>query len=240
MEAAWADLAWCVETGEPAHRRRGVTDPFADPARTPEEAAIFDAALAELARTAADAVAAAYDFAALGTIVDVGGGTGALLAALLLRHKRLRGILLDRPAPVERARARLAEAGLAERATAIPGDFFDTVPSGGDAYILKHVLHDWDDTSAAAILASCRRAMAPGSRLLVIEGVSPARIDATPESRRAAATDVNMLVSTGGRQRSAAAFRALLEAAGFSLAAIIPTASLVSIIEGVCAALPLP
>lgn len=231
MEAAWADLEACVRTGEPAHRRRGVTDPFADPSRTPEERAIFDAAMGELARTVAAAVASAYDFSAFRTIVDVGGGSGALLVALLERHGALRGIVLDRPAPVDRARRRIAEAGLGDRGSAVPGDFFDEVPAGGDAYLLKHVLHDWDDARATAILAACRRAMAPASRLLIIEGVYPTPVAATPESRRAAATDVNMLVSTGGRQRSAEAFRTLLEGAGFALTRIVPTASPVCIVE---------
>jgi hypothetical protein len=127
----------------------------------------------------------------------------------------------------------VAEAGLAERCQVLAGDFFESVPQGADAYLLKHVIHDWDDAKAAAILRSCRRAMGPGATLLVAEGVYPPRVDQSLESRGAAANDVNMLVATGGRQRSEPEFRALYEAAGFTLAKVVPTPSpVVSLIEG--------
>jgi SAM-dependent methyltransferase len=114
----------------------------------------------------------------------------------------------------------------------VAGDFFQGVPPGADAYLLKHVIHDWNDGQSAAILRSCRRAMRPGARLLVAEGVYPPRIDQTLESRGAAANDVNMLVCTGGRQRSEEEFRALYGAAGFELSRIVPTAARLSVIEG--------
>jgi O-methyltransferase domain len=232
IQDAWKDLEYCVQTGEPAYRRRGVTDPFDDAARDPEETATFDAAMADFTRLAAIAVAAAYDFAPLRTVVDVGGGNGALLIGILSAYPALHGTVIDRPAAVERARQQIADAGLADRCDAVGGDFFKAVPSGGDAYMLKHVIHDWDDARALTILKTCHRAMVANGRLLLIEGVYPPRIDPSLESRGAAANDVNMLVCTGGRQRSEAEFRALFDAAGFRVTKIVPTPAGVSVIEG--------
>jgi hypothetical protein len=232
IQDSWKELEYCVRTGQPAYRLRGVTDPFDDIVRNPEERATFDAAMADFTQLAALAVAAVYDFAPLRTLVDVGGGNGALLIGILRAHPHLRGTVADRPETAERATQRIAEAGLADRCDAVGGDFFTEVPSGRDAYLIKHVIHDWDDERAVVILKNCRRAMTAESRLLVIEGVYPPRIDQSQESRGAAANDVNMLVCTGGRQRSEAEFRSLFDASGFRLAAIVPTPAGVSVIEG--------
>lgn len=232
VQNAWGDLEYCVRTGEPVFRKRGLDDPFKDPERTPEENANFDAAMADVTRLASIAVAAAYDFAGLRTLVDVGGGNGALLIGILKAHPHLRGIVFDQPPAAERAKQQIAEQGLAGRCDAIGGDFFQEVPRGGEAYLLKHVIHDWNDERAIAILRNCHRAMSDDGRLLIVEGVYPRRIDASPESRGAAANDVNMLVNTGGRQRSEAEFRSLYDAAGFKLTRIVPTPAPVSVIEG--------
>jgi SAM-dependent methyltransferase len=229
----WKELEYCVRTGEPAFRKRGVSDPFAELAQYPEEAANFDAAMADFTKLAAMAIAGAYDFAELRTIVDVGGGNGALLVGILAVTPHLQGIVFDQPHAVERATTQIAEAALAERCRGVGGDFFTEVPSGGDGYVLKHVIHDWDDGRALVILKNCHRAMGPKGRLLVVEGVYPPHIDQSWESRGATANDVNMLVATGGRQRSEAEFRALYAAAGFELTRIIPTLAGVSVIEGI-------
>jgi SAM-dependent methyltransferase len=233
IQESWGDLEYCVRTGAPAYRKRGIADSFAEMAKDPAQTAVFDAAMADSTRLAAIAVAASYDFAPLGTLVDVGGGSGALLIGILSAHPHLRGIVFDQSHAAERARQQIAAAGLAERCQAVAGDFFAEVPAGGDAYVLKHVIHDWDDERAIAILRNCRRALPAGGKLLLVEGVYPARIDQSWASRGAAANDVNMLVSTGGRQRSEKEFRALYEAAGFSLTRIVPTPGNVSVIEGV-------
>ena len=233
IQDSWKELEYCVKTGEPAYRLRGATDPFDALLRDPEETANFDAAMADFTRLAAIAVAAAYDFSSLGSVVDVGGGNGALLIGILRAHATLAGTVFDRPEAAERARQQIADAGLAERCQAVAGDFFAQVPGGADAYMLKHVIHDWDDARATTILANCRRAMSPTGRLLIVEGVYPARIDQSLESRGAAANDVNMLVNTGGRQRSESEFHSLFEAAGFRLTRIVPTPARVSVIEGV-------
>jgi len=232
IQEAWQDLEYCVRTGEPAFRKRGITDPFAEMAKNPEDAGVFDAAMAEFTKMIAVAVAAAYDFASFRTVVDVGGGNGALLLGILRAYPELRGIAFDRPDVVERAQKEIAASGLRQRCQVAGGDFFAEVPSGADAYILKHVIHDWDDERALTILRNCHRAMGPGAKVLIVEGVYPARIDHSLESRGAAANDVNMLVNTGGRQRSEAEFRSLYEAASFELMRIVPTLARVAVIEG--------
>ncbi len=233
-QQAWGDLLHSVETGEPAFRRVFGLEPFDYMAEHPDEAANFDAAMADFTKHIAVAVAAAYDFSPFRRIVDVGGGNGALLAGILHANPTLTGVLFDLPQVAERAAAVLRDLGLADRCEIVGGDVFKEVPGGGDAYLLKHVIHDWNDDRAAAILKSCRRAMGAEAWLLIVEGVYPLRIDQSDESRGAAANDVNMLVCTGGRQRSEAEFRSLYEAAGLRLTRIVPTQMGVKVIEGVC------
>lgn len=233
-QQAWGDLLYSVETGEPAFRRVFGRDSFAYLAEHPEEAANFDTAMGDFTSQVATAVAGAYDFSGFRRVVDVGGGSGALLAGILRGHPGLHGTLFDLSQVVERARLRLRDHGLADRCETVSGDFFAEVPGGADAYLLKHVIHDWDDERAVAILHNCRKAMSPAAKLLIVEGVYPAHIDQSEASRGAAANDVNMLVCTGGRQRSEAEFRSLYAAAGFALSRIIPTdMGFASIIEGV-------
>jgi hypothetical protein len=232
IQNGWKELEYCVRTGDPAFRKRGIDDPFTDPARSPDDDVVFDAAMADLTKLVGIAVAAAYDFTPFRTLVDVGGGNGALLISILKANPHLRGIVFDQPHAAERARAQIAESGLAERCDAVGGDFFEEAPRGGDAYVLKHVIHDWNDERAVTILRNCHRAMGENGALLIVEGIYPPRIDQSLASRGAAANDVNMLVNTGGRQRSEAEFRALYDAAGFELLRIVPTQARVSVIEG--------
>jgi orsellinic acid C2-O-methyltransferase len=232
IQDSWKELEYCVRTGQPAFRKHS---PDADAFSGMDEEAtkVFDAAMATFAPASAAAMAAAYDFSQFGSVMDVGGGNGAILIGLLGANPGLRGIVFDRAGAAERAREKLAEAGLAARCEVAAGDFFQSVPAGADAYLLKHVIHDWNDEQAAAILRNCRRAMKPGAKLLVAEGVYPAQIDQSLESRGAAANDVNMLVVAGGRQRSEQEFRALYRTAGFELTKIVPTAARLALIEGV-------
>jgi SAM-dependent methyltransferase len=228
---SWADLLTSVRTGEPAFHRVFGTDSFGYLENHPEEAAVFDEAMAAFTASISAAVAVAYDFSAMQSVIDVGGGEGALLVGILRTNPKLRGTVFDMPRVGDRARAKIAEAGLADRYAFAGGDFFESVPSGHDAYLLKHVIHDWDDARSIRILRACRRAMAPAAKLLIVEGIYPPRI-AGPQHRGSAANDVNMLVATGGRQRSEAEFRELYAASGFDLTRIVPT-PMVSIIEGV-------
>ena len=232
-QEAWRDLLYSVRTGEPAFHHVFGMDSFSYMAQHPEEAANFDEAMADFTKGIAIAVAATYDFSQFGTIVDVGGGNGMFLEAVLKAHPTLRGVLFDMPHVAERAQQRIEAVGLAERCKAVGGDFFLEVPSGGEAYILKHVIHDWGDARAVTILKNCHRAMGPQGKLLIVEGVYPSHIDQSDASRGAASNDVNMLVCTGGRQRSEAEFRSLYGAAGFTLTRIVPIQATSSVIEGI-------
>ena len=232
-QEAWRDLLYSERTGEPAFHHVFGMDSFSYMAQHPEEAANFDEAMADFTKGIAIAVAATYDFSQFGTIVDVGGGNGMFLEAVLKAHPTLRGVLFDMPHVAERAQQRIEAVGLAERCKAVGGDFFLEVPSGGEAYILKHVIHDWGDARAVTILKNCHRAMGPQGKLLIVEGVYPSHIDQSDASRGAASNDVNMLVCTGGRQRSEAEFRSLYGAAGFTLTRIVPIQARSSVIEGI-------
>ena len=235
IQDSWKELEFCVRTGIPAFRKDDPdADAFDEMAKNPEEAAIFDRAMASFAPQLAAAVAAAYDFSPCRKLVDVGGGNGALLVGILRANPSLRGVVFDQPHVAERARKHVAAEGMEDRIEVVGGSFFEAVPRGGDAYLLKHVIHDWDDREATEILRTVRAALPADGKLLIVEGVYPARIDASLASRGAAANDVNMLVVTGGRQRAEQEFRELFEAAGFRLTRIVPSLSpAASVIEGV-------
>lgn len=226
---AYGRLDFSVATGRPAFTQvHG--QPFYDYLRDhPAAGAVFDAAMSGYSKLEAEAILAAYDFSGVARVVDVGGGQGALAAALLRAHAHLSAVVLDLAPAVAVAEGRLAAAGLADRATCLAGDFFTAVPPGGDLYLLKSILHNWSDDDAVRILRSCRRAMADRARLLVIERVLPAG-NAPAEAKL---FDINMLVVVGGAERTLPEYRGILEAAGFSLARILPTQSPVSLIEAV-------
>ncbi len=233
IQDSWKELEFCVRTGDPAFRRDSPdADAFTNMAKDPESAANFDKAMATFAPLTAAAVAATYDFSVFDKVADVGGGNGALLIGILKANPSLRGIVFDQPHVTERAKEQVAAAGMADRCEVVGGSFFEAVPRGADAYMLKHVIHDWNDERAAAILKTCRAAMPSHGKLLIVEGVYPARIDQSMEGRGAAANDLNMLVCTGGRQRSEAEFRDLFAASGFRLTQVVPTPARVCVIEG--------
>jgi hypothetical protein len=226
---AWEDLPHAIETGERAFDRvhgMGFWDYLA---RHPEAGAVFDAAMSDDSGIRAHAVIAAYDFVGVRTVVDVGGGQGRLLAAVLGAHRHLRGVLFDRPDVIAGAHDVLGQAGVSDRCEVVAGDFFDSVPGGADAYILSRIVHDWDDESAIAILRRCRHAMALGKKVLLIEQVIAPGNDPDP----AKFTDLNMLLLFAGRERTAAEFRSLLQAAGFTMGRVVPTSTPWNVLEGV-------
>ena len=182
--------------------------------------------MASRSRAEIEAVLAVYDFSCAKRVVDVGGGNGALLTAILNAFPHLEGTLFDLPHVIERARL-LDQAGLAHRISFKGGDFLDDIPPDGDAYILKKIIHDWPDDVALKILRRCREAMAPGSRLLLIELVMPPGNDATFTKF----LDLWMLIWPGGRERTEDEYRTLLESANLSLTKVIPTRSPISVIE---------
>ena len=233
IQDSWKELEYCVRTGQPAFRKHSPdADPFTQMSQDPEAAAVFDRAMATFAPQTAAAVAAAYDFSVFERIADVGGGNGAILCGLLKANPKLTGFVFDQPHVVERAKTHVEAQAMADRCDLVGGSFFESIPSGADAYLLKHVIHDWDDEKSAVILRNCREALPPDGKVLIIEGVYPARIDTSIGSRGAAANDVNMLVVAGGRQRSEAEFRDLYAASGLRLTRIIPTLAPVAVIEG--------
>jgi O-methyltransferase domain/Dimerisation domain len=211
---SWDELAAAVRSGERAWDRAHGMPVFDYYARHPGASARFNAAMAEHTREAAPALVARADLSRFETVMDVGGGDGTLMAAILRAHPRLEGAVFDVSAGLDSAGATLAAAGVAERCRLVAGDVFASVPPGADAYVLKQVLHDWDDERAGAILRACRAAMGPGARLLVLERTAPEL--AGPGDAPTLVLDILMLVVTGGRERTEAEFRDLLEAAALA------------------------
>lgn len=225
----WGHLIHSVTTGQSAVEHIYGKPIFAYLAEQPEASAIFDAGMT--GRSGADdaAVAAGYDFSGFQSVVDVAGGRGSLLAAILRAHPGVRGVLFEQPHVIPAAREYLEAAGLGQRCDFVAGDFFDSIGVMGDAYILKRVIHDWDDEHALRILERCHRAMPATSRLLLIETVIPPG----NEPSFGKLLDVHMLVWTGGKERTEDEYRALMAAADFELTRVVPTRSSLSVVEGV-------
>ena len=210
---AWAHLLDSVRTGEYAFRQVHGLSGWDFRVRNPEENAIFDRAMTDLSRRASLAIVEAYDFGRHTTLVDVGGGRGALLAAILSRYPAVRGIVFDLPHVVAESPLLLEAAGVADRCQVVGGNFFDSVPAGADAYLLKTVLHDWGDEHAIRILRACRQASSTSGALVIIEWDLGPRNGA----RDAKFSDLEMLVGNGGLERSLDQYSALLTRCGFHL-----------------------
>jgi len=224
---AWAHLLQSVQTGENAFRTLHGASIWEYRAERPDESAVFDRAMTSLTGRINGSLLEAFDFGRFGTVVDVGGGRGALLAAILSAHPGTRGVLFDQPHVVFEAQPGLEAAGVAERCLMVGGSFFEAVPEGRDAYVLKSIIHDWEAEEAVAILRTCRRAVPSRGAVLVIE-----RLLGPPnEDSQTKFSDLNMLVSPGGQERTIEEFEALFEAAGFRLAQTTPTASGFHVIE---------
>jgi hypothetical protein len=207
---SWGNLAHAVRHGENAFRALYGTGLFEWRAEHPEESVIFDEAMRSLTSVSNEALLAAYDFGRFGTIVDVGGGTGTLLASVLEAHPGTRGILFDQAHVVTGAEPVLRAAGVLDRCEVVAGSFFSTVPGGGDAYVLKSIIHDWEDEEAVRILCACRAAMAPSAMLVLIER----DLGGPNENPAAKLADLNMLVMPGGRERTDEEYAELFRRAG--------------------------
>jgi O-methyltransferase domain len=234
---AYGHISHSLRTAEPGFYPAHGCDFWQYLAAHPEEAAAFNEVMSSSSRLRAEAFAGSYDFSGIERLVDVGGGQGVLLRTVLAAHPHLRGVLFDLPAVIAEGRVLLSEASLAERCEMLAGDFFERVPSGGDAYLLSWIVHDWDDRAATHILANTRAALGDGGRLLLIEMVLPSGDETagtTAVEKLAKAMDLQMLVLTGGRERTAAEYRQLLAGGGFRLARVLPLeGTLWSVIEGV-------
>jgi hypothetical protein len=210
----WGHLLHTVRTGENAFAHTHGARLFDYLAGHPEVAGLFNAGMAGNSPAHARLISASYDFSAMKLVVDVAGGRGRLLATILEDNAQLRGILFDLPQVIEDARQLVDEAGVADRCAFVAGDFFQAVPEGGDAYVLRNIIHDWDDDEAVAILANCRRAMAEAARLILVERYLP---DDPREAPIIYHADLEMLVNVGGRERTNEEYAALLTRAGLRM-----------------------
>jgi hypothetical protein len=224
----WCDLLYSIQTGHKAFDKIYGKPVFDYLAEHPENARVFDAAMTAIHGNETQAMLDAHDFSGIRTLVDVGGGNGSLLIRVLQQYPSLKGVLYDRPHVAQRAQANFAAAGLADRCTTVGGSFFESVPPGHDAYLMRHIIHDWNDEQCHTILGHIRRAIQPGGRLLLVEGVVPPGND--PSFTKL--LDLHMLLIPGGQERTEAEYRQLYASAGFRLKRIVPTRTEVSVLEG--------
>ncbi|MFM1944484.1 MAG: Multifunctional cyclase-dehydratase-3-O-methyl transferase TcmN [Verrucomicrobiota bacterium] len=225
---AWGHLCYSIRTGESAAEITFGSNAFEFMTRTPRVNSIFQAAMSDFSAMTARAVCQSYDFSGINHIVDVGGGHGYLLSSILDKLPNAKGTLFDLPEVVENADPTLKANGNSNRITKAGGNFLDGVPANADAYIMKHIIHDWDDPRCVKILQHCKNGLRPNGRILIVEQV----LSDAPESAFAKVLDLEMLVMTpGGRERTADDFRNLLNKAGLHLSRIVPTESPVSVIE---------
>ena len=225
----YAEALHCVRTGEPAFKLSTGAEFFDYFAAHPAESEIFNGAMDDVGQVISAAVVQAYDFSGITRIVDIGGGHGTQIAAILLHYPHMRGVLFDLPHVVESARQAISGAGLADRCELAGGDFFQSVPAGGDAYLLRWIIHDWDHDRALTILGNCRQVMKDTDRLLLVEAVIPPGDEPHPGKL----TDLLMLTGLGGKERTEAEYGKLLREAGFRLKRVVHTVSHMSVIEAV-------
>ena len=224
----YAEMRYSIETGKPAGEKVVGMPLFEYFPTHPELGNLFNDAMTNFSASVIPAVLKAYDFSGIDTLVDVAGGHGMVLTSILKHYSSMRGVLFDMPQVIEGAGPQIASAGVGDRCQAIGGDFFKGVPSG-DAYVMKHIIHDWDDDKATAILRNIRAALGARSngRVLLLESVIHPGSD--PELPKV--LDLEMLLFPGGRERTADEFAALFVRAGFKLARIVPTESPIAVLE---------
>jgi hypothetical protein len=225
---AWGELLYSIKSSKPAFDHifgKGIFDYLAEHS---EQAKDFDAAMSGVHGHETRAMIDAYDYSGINTLVDIGGGNASTLVEVLKSHPAMNGIVYDLPGVIERTKKYLAGAGLASRCQALAGSFFESVPTGGDAYQMRHIIHDWTDEQCQTILGHVRQVIPKSGRLLVIETVIKPRNEPQP----AKWLDLNMLVIPGGRERTEPEYAELYATAGFRLERVVPTAAEVSVIEG--------
>jgi O-methyltransferase domain/Dimerisation domain len=226
---AWGELLYSVRTGGIAFDHAFGESVWEFFASHEENAKIFNDSMTGMTGQATEAMHAAYQFTGINVLMDVGGGHGGLLTSILKRNPAMRGILFDSPQVIEGAKSHLAGSEIADRCEFVGGDFFKSVPEGADAITLKWIIHDWNDQQSVAILKNCHKSLPENGKLILTEAVVPN----TAEPHFSKFIDLNMLVMTGGRERTAEEFRRLYEDSGFRLTRIVPTESPFSVIEGV-------
>jgi hypothetical protein len=226
---AWGDLFGSVQSGQPAFEKIYGKAYFDYLSENTGPAQVFNDAMTSISTVASAAVVDGYDFTGINKLVDVGGGHGMLLSSILEKYPQMTGMLVDAPSVVAGTKEAIEARGLSRRCEAVSGDFFVSVPAGGDAYIMKHIIHDWNDERASTILQCCRRQMSAEGRLLVVEMVIPE--DNAPSFSKL--MDLEMLVLLQAYERTEAEYRELFDRSGFRLTRTVPTKSAYSVIEGV-------
>lgn len=224
----YAEAMHSLLTGKPAVEKTTGVPVFEYFPKNPELSEIFNNAMTAFSAFVIPAALDAYDFSGIHTLVDVAGGHGQVLISVLQRYPEMHGVLFDLPHVIRGAVPRISAAGVEARMTTETGDFFKAVPSGGDAYIMKHIIHDWDDERAATILENIRKGMKLGGRVILLESIV---LPGSSEPDFAKLIDLEMLLMPGGRERTEEEFRQLFARAGFTLTRVIPTESPLSVLE---------
>ena len=230
----WGSLLDSIRTGKTGSELAGYDNSFQQLAEVDSVAHAFNEAMVAFTRLITPEVLAAYDFADISKLTDVGGGYGELLSAILRQHPGMRGAIFDLPHCADGARRRLHEEGISDRCDFIAGNFFESIPAGADAYILKSIIHDWNDERSRTILSNCRRALNEKGKVLLVERIMPEELKPTAEHRMATLSDLNMLRGPGGCERTEREFRSLLRDSGFQLTRVLPAGSM-HVIEAACA-----
>src|ERR1700752_238083 len=224
---AWGNLMHSVKTGEIAFDNHFGTDIWSYLGQNPDDAAVFNDSMRGMTAAANEAITSLYDFSKFRKVIDVGGGHGGLLTAILKSCPNSKGVLFDAAEVVSGAQSKIEGAGFSSRCETAAGDFFKAVPEGGDAYVMKWIIHDWDDERSIKVLQNCREQIAADGRLILIDCVVPE----SNEPHFSKFIDMNILVMTGGKERTRKEFSELLEQSGFKLVNIVPTELPFSIIE---------
>jgi O-methyltransferase domain len=224
----WDGLHHSIQTGEPGFNKVFGAPIFDYIQAHPEMGPVFDAGMTSLNFYETAAMLDAYDFSGINVLADVGGGNGSLLCGVLARYPEMKGILFDLGHVAGRAKEYLKAAGLADRCAVIEGSFFESVPEGADAYLFRHIIHDWTDAQSAQILGHCRKVIPTNGKLLIVDCVVPAGNAPCPSKDM----DITMLTFPGGQERTEAQFRSLLNACAFELKSVTPTATMVCVVEG--------
>jgi precorrin-6B methylase 2 len=234
LRAGWGELLESIRTGKTADNLAGLGEERFEVLAKTKDAALFNEAMVSITRMAVPAVLAAYDFSGISTLMDVGGGLGELICAILKQYPSMRGVVFDLPHCAEGAKKNISDAGVADRCEFVAGSFFESVPSGADAIVMKSIIHDWNDERCMRILQNCHRVLKPGARLMLIDKVIPEKLEPGGSDLFVFLDDLNMLRGPGGGERTPSEFRSLLAQANFSLRRIVPTGRY-SVIEAIAA-----
>ncbi len=226
---AWSEIIYSIQTGNTAFGKVFEKPLFDYLGENPEKAGIFDAAMTGIHGRETGSILDAYDFSGIKVLADIGGGNGSNMIGFLQKYTEMKGILFDLSHVIERAQPNIENAGLEDRCQLASGDFFESIPKEADAYLMRHIIHDWDDEKSLAILRNCHAAMPKNGKLLIIESVIPSG----NEPFGGKFLDLVMMLIPGGKERTEVEYRTLFEEAGFELTKIVPTNSELSIIEGI-------